>query len=477
MASIDTNQLLANLNNSGLSTSNPVMYDTIKKLILNVDNLSKDITSTRMLVTGGVAAAPPQDIIGFTYNLTNLNIILSWTSLGAGYSYEIRRGTVWTTASYVTTTLGNAVPLDPLSVGSYNYLIKAISGLGIYSTNASALTVVIPAIGHITVTAQVVDNYILFSWSAPSSAFKIDTYSIYKGNTLLGSVAATFFTYFEMAGGTNDYSIIATDIAGNESPDETSITVTVSAPVDFANQGSVTDSAFTGTKTNCFYSALAQRLYGPVTLGETWKQHFDNNSWDTIQDQIDAGYPFFLQPSEATGSYVKVFDFGAIFSNVVIAASYGANNIVGTVGIDISIETSTDNITYAAPVSGNTLFIASVRYARITFTLTPVSAGHDFCEIFNFTCSLNVKLENDGGNLVANSGDVGGTTVTLSKTFHSIRSITATVKQTVTRYIVIDFDYTTVDPTTFKVLVFNSSGARVTDTIGWQARGILVIGV
>jgi hypothetical protein len=91
--------------------------------------------------------------------------------------------------------------------------------------------------------------------------------------------------------------------------------------------------------------------------------------------------------------------------------------------------------------------------------------------------SLVIKLENDGGNISAVSTDVAGTVVTFAKTFHSVRSITATVKQTTTRYIVIDFDYTTVDPTQFLVLVFDSAGARVTETIGWQARGILTLGV
>jgi hypothetical protein len=474
MASRQTTQLLSNLQNSGLSHSDPTVYDVMRRIILQMDVLSSDVFDMRSLLPGGSSSVYPANIVDFTYSFTLNNIILSWNSLGAGYFYEIREGTVWETASYLTTTITNQVPLDPRVSGNYTFLIKALSGVGVYSPTATSVTVTIPVIGSITVNTQVVDNNILFTWTAPTSVFRITHYDIYKGVNLLGFVYATFFTYFEVAGGTYSYSIRATDVAGNLSPNEVSATVVVSAPPDYVNQGEIIDTTFSGTKTHA--AVISGILYFPFDNTITYQNHFDDNSWASPAAQVTAGYSAFIQPTEATGSYVKVFDFGALLSNAVVNVAYTSTNLIGVVGIVCTIETSPDNSTWDTPVVGSSAFAASLRYVRVTLDFTPTTVLEDFAQISELKCSLVIKLENDGGNIAAVSTDVAGTVVTLNKTFYSIRSITATVKQTTTRFIVIDFDYTIVNPTTFTVLVFDETGTRVSDTIGWQARGILTLG-
>ena len=475
MASKQTTQLLSNLQNSGLSHADPTVYDVIRRLILQMDGLSSDVFSLQSFLPGGTSTVFPADITNLTYSFTTENIILTWDNLGAGYFYEIREGATWATASYVTTTLTNRVPLDPRVTGSYTFSIKALSSTGVYSSNAVTVIVEVPAIGQIAVTTQVIDNNILFSWSTPTAPFRITHYDIYKGATLLGFVYATFFTYFEVAGGTYAYSIIATDIVGNQSPSEVSATVIVSAPPDYVNQGEITDTGFGGTKDNS--AVIGGVLYFPFDNTITYQDHFDDNSWASPQAQVTAGYTYFIQPTEASGSYTQVFDFASLFANVVANITFSYANLIGTVSIVATLETSIDNATWDTPVVGESVFSASMRYLRVTLDFTPTASGYDFAQMTELKASLVIKLENDGGNISAVSTDVAGTVVTFAKTFHSVRSITATVKQTTTRYIVIDFDYTTVDPTQFLVLVFNSAGARVTETIGWQARGILTLGV
>ena len=92
-------------------------------------------------------------------------------------------------------------------------------------------------------------------------------------------------------------------------------------------------------------------------------------------------------------------------------------------------------------------------------------------QLLSLQVRLDVKQLTDSGEIAAVSTDVGGTVVTLNKAFKDIDSIVATVKQTVRREVVVDF-VDTPNPTTFKVLVFDSAGARVSDTVYWVARGV-----
>ena len=84
---------------------------------------------------------------------------------------------------------------------------------------------------------------------------------------------------------------------------------------------------------------------------------------------------------------------------------------------------------------------------------------------------LDSKLRNDSGNGTANSSDSGGTVVTLNIAFVDVDSISVTPLATSSVTAVYDF----VDvpyPTSFKVLLFNSSGARVSGAFSWSARGV-----
>ena len=471
MASTQTTQMLTLLQNAGLSSSAPPIYDLLKRLINISDGLSTDILSVQTALATTTGPTAP-DVSGFYSYLTDRNIILAWTSLGAGYTYEIREGATWATANYVTTALGSSVPLNPRVVGSYTFLIKAINQSGSYSAIASSTVVEVPNIGSVSVTNQVISNNILFFWTPPTSSFVIDYYEILRDGILVGRVSGTFFAYFEVVGGTYSYTIRAVDIIGNQSPNEVSATITVGNPTDYINQAESVDTTFAGTKVNAYYES-GVGLIAPVNLTETWAEHFSNNSWTTPQDQIDAGFPIYIQPSLSSASYQKVFDFGAAVSSIIADVSYNSIVINGSVTVTCSLETSLDNSTWSAPVSGFSLYSASLRYLRVTLTFTPSNTTHDLIRVFSVTAKLNVKLENDGDIVSAVSTDSGGTTVTFNKSFYTVNSIVATVKQTVQRYVVIDYDYTTVNPTTFKVLVFSDAGVRVSDTVGWHARGIL----
>ena len=74
------------------------------------------------------------------------------------------------------------------------------------------------------------------------------------------------------------------------------------------------------------------------------------------------------------------------------------------------------------------------------------------------------------GTVSAVSGDSGGTTVTFAVAFIDVVAITLTPLGTTARYAIYDFTDAP-NPTTFKVLLFDSAGARATGTVSWTARG------
>jgi hypothetical protein len=471
MASTQTAQLLNDLNNSGLQTSNPPVYNAILGLIQTVDGLSTDLqTQINLLAPGGVGVIP-NNVTGFIAIFTNANVILSWDSQGAGFSYEIRLGSVWQTSTYITTTIASSIPLNPPLVGTYTYLIKVIGPTGNFSTTAIPVTFTIPALGPISLTATNLSNNLLFSWNAPSSTFIIDHYIFTRNGTVIGTVNSTFFVYQELVAGTYTYSVQAVDIAGNITPltAGSTIVMTIPAPQNFTSSGTITDTTFNGTKTNCITEGSPTKLLAPVNSTETWTDHFVNNSWTKIQDQITAGYPIYIQPNKNTATYVKIFDFGSSFANQIINITYSTNIITAAVALGFVIAWSPDNITYTSIPAGTGAFISNTfRYIKVTITFTPTLTT-SLIELTNLTVNLSTSISMDSGVASAVSTDAGGTVVAFSKTFLVPPAIVFTTQSPQPIYPV----FQSVTTTQFQILVFDSSGNRISATVGWHARGLL----
>lgn len=202
----------------------------------------------------------------------------------------------------------------------------------------------------------------------------------------------------------------------------------------------------------------------------SWGDHFQSHGWTTIQEQIDAGFPLYIQPTPLTGSYEKIFDFGVILNSAIVILKWDQNQIAGSTIVTSEISHSLDGISYSAPVSTRSLFIASLRYVKIKFIFTGTDSTA-ILEFFNFVVDLNVKVETDSGSVNADKDDVGGTVVLFNKTFRDINSITLTVDSL--EPITAIYDFTDVpNPTQFKVLVFDNAGNRIDYLVSWKARGI-----
>lgn len=464
---------------SGLQRTDPRLYQAISLINKRIEEISQELTP--LSPGAGVITEVETDLITSPVNFnifsTGSTLRFTWDRVLGATSYEIRRGTSWSSASFMLRTFNLQADIDPLVYGTYNFLIKALTSAGAYSSATSSISITIPQIAAPIVSASVIDNNVLLSWNTPTSTFLVVKYGVYQGVNLIGYVDSTFQVVFEGTAGTYTYSVQAVDIAGNVGT-AGSVTAVVRQPPDFELLDTFT-SALDGTRINVSLEPPDPSNHPTVTprliacwATTSYEDHFLNNSWDNIQDQLDAGYPLYLEPSDTTGSYEEKIDFGTILNSVIATASWNQTLIVGSVAVVVKMSVSDDDITYTAFTAGSSQYFTSLRYLKIKLEFTG-SNDKSFLTLTNLVIHLDVKRDNDGGQVDALSTDVSGTPVLFNKTFKDIESLTGTVRGTTVPYIVVIDFVDAPDPTGFSVYVFDTTGVRVSKTVDWKARGIV----
>jgi hypothetical protein len=412
----------------------------------------------------------------FEYSLHPTHVKLEWTSDDVRiYFYEIRKGADWDTANFVLRTLSLDAELEPIAVGEHIYLLKTANIDMNYSEDVLQVDVTIPAIGTpANIIPLVIDNHVLLDWDAPASTFRIDHYKLYEGVTLRGTIDSTFYGFFESTSGSYAYGIVAVDIAGNESP-KAVVNVDVREPPDFVFEDDY-NSVFDGTLVKC--KLYEGKLLCTLLPAETFQEHFDDNSWADPQDQVDAGYPIYIQPSEVSGGYYEEeYDWGQVYSNTIVNVTWTYESIFSTVGISCQIwgkKLIGDG--WTGPIAASSAFFADVQYIKVRLTFAP---SNDKCLIWLLTLRflLDVKKAMDSGEAIPDKTDGSGTEVLFNEAFKRVDSVSAGTEDVEPLWVAIDKP-TGADPTGFYVYVFDSEGQRVGDgstgpIVYWTARGVV----
>jgi hypothetical protein len=389
--------------------------------------------------------------------------------------YEVRYGgTDWASATSVTFTDNTTYQTTVNFGGARTYRVAAIDTGGNVGTSGTlSVNIVAPSVPQ-GLAGDVVDNNVLLRWSPPSlGSLPIDYYEVRVGSTWAGAISlgrkdGTFTSHFQTASGSYTYWVAAFDTAGNEGANA-SFTVTVNQPPDYVLKANY-NSTFSGTLTNAV--AVDGSVFMPVVTGQTFEQHFTNESWTSPQDQINAGYPIYIQPTTTSdATYVETYDYGATIPSANVTVTPTFETIAGSITLTGRVEVSNDNSNWTDVANpGWTGFATTFRYIR--FTVKAVGAARTAVGRLS---SLNVRIDlkeiSESGVATCNSGDSGGTTVTFLRTFIDVDSITVTPRSTTACYAVVDFTDTP-NPTSFKILVFDINGNRVTKDVGWSATGV-----
>lgn len=358
-------------------------------------------------------------------------------------------------------------------LGSRRWWVVAVDVRGNEGAGRS-IDVAVAAPGAVTSRrSEVVDNNVLLFWSPPATgSLPVDRYEVRKGATWAGGVLvgsngnSTFAAIFEQASGTFTYWVAAVDTAGNLG-EPVSIVAAVSQPPDYVLRQSW-DSTFTGTAVNFYLEG--GRLLGPVDTSQTWATHFTANAWTTPQNQVDAGFPLYLQPSVTSGSYEETFDYGAVLPPTVVTATLNSVLLAGSVTVTCQIDYKTllgDPWT-AAPAGLTSALIPGFRYLRVTWSVA-CTAGANAIRFDAFNLTLANKLKTDSGSFAISNASTG-VTVPFNVEFIDTDTPICQPSGTSPLFAVVDFTDTPY-PTEFTVYLYNLAGTQVTGSGSWTARG------
>jgi hypothetical protein len=495
-----------------LRRKDPKLYESLKMMVENLDAVTIHLNPIEEVTARAQAAQElPPPVTAFTYTLSSTAVTLSWTApspIGSTLFYEIRQGADWDTAAFVLRTPSTSAALDPLAVGNTQYLIKTLNALGDFSVDSATTTVVVPALATPTVTANVIDNNVLLTWTEPTSTFVVDYYEVLKDGVVQGELSGTFMTLFESTSGTYVYGVIAYDIAGNASA-EGQVSADVDEPPDFELYDEWTPDLTLGVHSSTYYEATDGKIYGPADLTEQFQVHFTSQGWASPDAQYTGGdsCQLFIQENPASGVWTGVeYDIGTDLSNVIINCSYVGETVpttdAPTFSVEMQASTAAGGPASGAWTSGASQFFTTVRYVNVRITITAAGAApkDSMGRFYNVQMTIAVKNVVDGNNIVCAAadaeGDAGeqGTIVMFpthagyaagggiagghaSKTFSDVTSITLAPIDTgdpgAGQAVTAIYDFVDIaDPTYFCILCFDSAGRRVAATVGWKVRGV-----
>lgn len=325
--------------------------------------------------------------------------------------------------------------------------------------------------------SNVIDNNVLLYWDAPEkTTLPVVTYELRKGLAsdagltwataeVVGRKAGGFTSVFETRAGTYKYFLAAVD-SDDQISLPTSHSASVAQPPDYILFAQL-ESTLSGTKNSA--ASDNESLLLPVNTTETFQQHFTSRAWTTPQDQVTAGYPVFIQPTATSGYYEETIDYGTVLAASKVTVSPDGYVASGSPVISCRISISQDGITYTDYDGQFSIYATNFRYVKIRITVTS-SDQKSLYRLRGLNVHLDAKLVNDAGSLTANAADVGGTQVNFNIPFIDVISITVTPQGTTPVTAV--YDFTDVpNPTGFKVLLFNSAGARVSGSVSWSVKG------
>lgn len=436
-----------------------------------------------------VVIAPPNPVtLGFT--LSGENMTLSWGAIAGSFLidyYEIRYGSTWEAGTLVTRAFSTTYIQKVDWAGVRRFWVATKDVAGNFGTPV-AVDVTINAPGAVpNYRAEVIDNNVLLYWTAPTATLPIRTYEIRKGadfNTaqVIGEKDGQFTSLFEMASGTYTYWIRAKDTAGNYGP-ASALSAVVNQPPDFVLYSDLNVNLSLPTLSNATFDGTGIVL--PFNTTETWDTHYTSRGWTDDDDAIAAGFPIYAQPAPGSGTITYEHDYGVAVPSTAVVVTPTMLVIAGspTYTVQISHKLNIGDA-WTDLTAGPSAFIGtSFRYLKVVITATTSGGGVGLYRCTNINVKLAVKQKTLAGQGTANSGDAGGTTFYLTTDGLALGGGNARVfidltgppivQAVGTTAIIAVVDFTDApNPESFKVLLFNTSGTRVTAAISWVARGV-----
>lgn len=471
---------------SGTATSAPISLlgktSGTYTWYIRATDTTGDSSSASTAITYTLAKPPTPNTPQISFqdtSLTNATVTISWDKVQPifglnGYELEYRSSTspeIWTPVAF---TKSNTITLPAnWQPGSRVFRLRAQDNLISNYSDWRQFDVLIQKPNPIDVNtfrAQVIDNTVLLYWELPPiSTLPISHVLIKKGTAwataeYIGEKSGTFTTVTENAAAEYTYWLATVDTEGNES-DPASITRKVSQPPNYQfyaefvstlqSQAGIGDQPFlsTVTLTNAKKDPNSTLVVLPVNTDQTYQQHFQSadpgvfgDSWSSPQDQISAGYPYFLQPGLPIGVYQEIVDFETLIGSSQITTTLDSDQLDGGVG-DLRVLTyisySADSVTWSAEIASSSIFATAFRYVKVRIEVqqidTTVPIDKPLYAIHGLVIKLDNKQISDSGSITALGSDTNGTIVNFSKEFVDVASVVLTASSSTPCITVYDF--------------------------------------
>jgi predicted phage tail protein len=238
-------------------------------------NISLSLSSYSSFPTGPIQAPLNLAMKTYLYQAASAilsGVTLSWTAPKDSriMNYEVfYQGPGANTYTYFGSTGGTSVDITGLPLGLYNFKVTALANSGIKSTPVillyDLLGLAAPPSDVTNFGISVLGDAAYLSWNAVPDLdldYYVVKFSPALGGATWGSSLAVSSNISKSASSITvpaligTYLIKAVDTSGIESVNEAIIETTVAGLANFNSVATITDStAFTGTKTNCTFSA------------------------------------------------------------------------------------------------------------------------------------------------------------------------------------------------------------------------------
>ena len=217
-------------------------------------------------------------------------------------------------------------------------------------------------------------------------------------------------------------------------------------------------------------------VYFCLDTSTQYQNHFAGTGFDSNGANVA-----YALPSENSGSYEEIFDYGGVLATSSIAVNM-AIDTDATVGEGVTITpriyVSANGTSWTDKGAGNGTVLANdFRYIKTRFDLSAVG-NNDLIKVTEISTKLSVKQKTDQGSGTLASGQAqsvydAGVQISFAKTFVDIDSISLSLRGSTgdARYAIYDF----VDafaPNGFKVYLYKADGTKTHGTFDWTARGV-----
>lgn len=413
----------------------------------------------------------PSTVTNFTASFSSAGIRFNWDDIPDLDLdiYEIREfegaNPSWANGTPIYRARGNSFLYVLKAAGEYTFFIRAKDRSRNYSFDSASVKVQIASPGTVqNLSGTAIFNTVKLVWQEPATTtFPIAKYRIYKNSVFIGDAFATIKTLQEEYAGDVTYQVSAVDAYGNEG-DKKQVMVNITLPPTFKL---LSDVILLPSALDSVTNAAIENddLVAPVLTEQTYSQHFTENGWTTPQEQIDAGYPIFIQPANTVESVSTwIYDFGETIDSCRIVLQYLAEWAAGSGDVTIDIGYSLDGISWTEEDTTSTVG-ENFRYVKIEITV----AGDDdtsVARISNVRLRLEVTTTTDSGVVYADAGDGSGTLVTFNFPVLDVIDGSQSVSSLVSSAY---FPTVVLSGNELRVFLWNTSGARVSGNVRWSA--------